>query len=331
MGALMGCSRSCARGPTCMATRGVKFRFGLLCVTQTFRELRNIYHHHPESQKRESSERNSGSIHLYGRHGDSGKPSKIISTIAILWPVRAIFEKRAAMVEVDTSISPDIFPRPESRTGTVFSGTANGTAHFCWNWTEMKRNPFPRKQSELEAGTANLSTLKPSLNRTGPGLKRNRMVIIEGFCLMDSSSPFRRLFKCSIEVGLLKYFLPKSTIFKFRGTCEKALLEGVLTAYPNCVLGFSHLSLPGQAKPQKLTQYPLTRHLLAKITPWEWFYYFLRDLVPSKSPCRELRRRDICHKKNKNDFLYVMTQGSSPQNHPCRGKSNVTRQKCRKV
>ena len=31
---------------------------------------------------------------------------KTISTIAILWPVKAIFKKRAATVEVDTFISP---------------------------------------------------------------------------------------------------------------------------------------------------------------------------------------------------------------------------------
>ena len=31
-----------------------------------------------------------------------GKTSTTISTIAILWPVKAIFEKRAATVEVDT-------------------------------------------------------------------------------------------------------------------------------------------------------------------------------------------------------------------------------------
>ena len=34
------------------------------------------------------------------------KTSKTISTIAILWPVKAIFEKRAATVEVDTLIFP---------------------------------------------------------------------------------------------------------------------------------------------------------------------------------------------------------------------------------
>ena len=34
------------------------------------------------------------------------KTSKTISTIAILWPVKAIFEQRAATVEVDTFISP---------------------------------------------------------------------------------------------------------------------------------------------------------------------------------------------------------------------------------
>ena len=36
------------------------------------------------------------------------KTSKTISTIAILWPVKAIFETRATTVEVDTFISPDL-------------------------------------------------------------------------------------------------------------------------------------------------------------------------------------------------------------------------------
>ena len=56
--------------------------------------MRNIYHHRPESKKRKSSEANSGSIHPYGRYGNAVKTRKIISTIAILWPVKAIFEKR---------------------------------------------------------------------------------------------------------------------------------------------------------------------------------------------------------------------------------------------
>ena len=66
-------------------------------------ELKNIYHH-PESEKRKSSEANSGSIHPYGRHGNAVKTRKTISTIAILWPARAIFEKRAATVEVDSFV-----------------------------------------------------------------------------------------------------------------------------------------------------------------------------------------------------------------------------------
>ena len=72
-------------------------------------ELKNIYHH-PESKKRKSSEGNSGSIHPYGRYGNAGKTSTTTSTIAILWPVKAIFEKRAATVEVDTFTSPEIGP-----------------------------------------------------------------------------------------------------------------------------------------------------------------------------------------------------------------------------
>ena len=71
-------------------------------------ELRNIYHHHhPESKKRKSSEANSGSIHPYGRYGNAVKTRKTISTIAVLWPVKAIFEKRAATVEVDSFVSLD--------------------------------------------------------------------------------------------------------------------------------------------------------------------------------------------------------------------------------
>ena len=69
-------------------------------------ELRNSYHHHPESRKRKSSEANSGSIHPCGRYENAVKTRKAISAIAILWPVKAIFEKRAATVEVDTFISP---------------------------------------------------------------------------------------------------------------------------------------------------------------------------------------------------------------------------------
>ena len=61
-------------------------------------ELRNIYHH-PESKKRKSSEANSGFIQPYGRSENAVKTRKAISTIAILWPVKAIFEKRAATAQ----------------------------------------------------------------------------------------------------------------------------------------------------------------------------------------------------------------------------------------
>ena len=64
------------------------------------------YHHHPESKKRKSSEANSGSIHPYSRYGILKKTRKTMPTIAVFWPVKAIFEKRAATVEVDTLISP---------------------------------------------------------------------------------------------------------------------------------------------------------------------------------------------------------------------------------
>ena len=78
--------------------------------TPPYWELRNIYHHHPESKKRKSSEANSGSIHPYGRYENAVKTRKTISTIAILWPVKVIFEKRAATpsVEVDGFLSPAV-------------------------------------------------------------------------------------------------------------------------------------------------------------------------------------------------------------------------------
>ena len=41
----------------------------------------------------------------YGRYEDAGEASKTISTIGILSSVKAIFEKRAAAVEVDKFIS----------------------------------------------------------------------------------------------------------------------------------------------------------------------------------------------------------------------------------
>ena len=74
------------------------------------RELRNIDHHHPESKKRKSSEGKPCSVQPYGRYADACKTNKTMSTIAILWPVKAIFEKRAATVEIETFISPAFGP-----------------------------------------------------------------------------------------------------------------------------------------------------------------------------------------------------------------------------
>ena len=86
---------------------GISLRSVTRDITGLIWELRNIYHHHhPESKKENLQEENSGFIHLYGRYGNAVKTRKTISTIAILWPIKAIFEKRAATVEVDTFISP---------------------------------------------------------------------------------------------------------------------------------------------------------------------------------------------------------------------------------
>ena len=102
-------------------------RHGLLdMLKKHVRELRNIYHHHPESKKKKSSEGNSGSIHAYGRYGNPGKTSQTICTIAILWPVNAIFETVAA-VEVDTFISLHMdFSRNDARKSS-FSQTHTHT------------------------------------------------------------------------------------------------------------------------------------------------------------------------------------------------------------
>ena len=50
------------------------------------------------------------------------KTRKTVSTIAILWPVKAIFEKRAATVEVDTSISPVILSERAKGAGKASCG-----------------------------------------------------------------------------------------------------------------------------------------------------------------------------------------------------------------
>ena len=60
----------------------------------------------PREQEKKSREGNFGAIQPYDRYGSAVASSKTISTIAILWPVKAIFEKRATMVEVDAFIYP---------------------------------------------------------------------------------------------------------------------------------------------------------------------------------------------------------------------------------
>ena len=70
------------------------------------RELKNIYHYHPDSKKkylwREALAPSTPTVDMKMLE----ETSKTISTIAILWPVEAIFEKRSATVEVDTFIAP---------------------------------------------------------------------------------------------------------------------------------------------------------------------------------------------------------------------------------
>ena len=103
-------------------------------------ELRNIYHHHPESKKKKSSQENSGFIHPYGRYGNAVKTRKTISTIASLWPVKAIFEKRAATVEVDSFLSPETskkslqkrFHAEACRSTVLFLGGAAAESEAMW-------------------------------------------------------------------------------------------------------------------------------------------------------------------------------------------------------
>ena len=73
---------------------------GLLSLP--LRESRTGTHYCPESNKRRSSERNSSPIEPYGRYDHAGKPSDSMSIMAPLWLVKAIFEKRAVTMKVDT-------------------------------------------------------------------------------------------------------------------------------------------------------------------------------------------------------------------------------------
>ena len=59
----------------------------------------------PSSREHEKSP-TSSPIHPYGRNEYIGKLSQTISAIVILWPVEAMFEKKAATVEVDAFITP---------------------------------------------------------------------------------------------------------------------------------------------------------------------------------------------------------------------------------
>ena len=61
------------------------------------RELRNLYHRHPESKKIISSERISGAIDPCGGYGNAGKSQQTISTMAILWPVKARESRRGPL------------------------------------------------------------------------------------------------------------------------------------------------------------------------------------------------------------------------------------------
>ena len=105
--------------PSCPSTLPGTFRVWVMTylIRQLVWELRKIYHHHPESKKIISSEEKSGFIHPYGRYGNAVKTRKTISTIAILWPVKAIFEKRAATVEVDSFLSPACGKSPKHQSG----------------------------------------------------------------------------------------------------------------------------------------------------------------------------------------------------------------------
>ena len=155
-------------------------------------ELKNIYHHRQEGKKRKSSERNSDSIHPYGRYGNAGKTSKTISTIAILWPVKAIFEKRAATVEVDTFISPDDIAKSEKFQGATgigatglrgsewFSGLAWGPLRGALgieNWSqsapirglsEVIQEPLPLKPRVLVKKSVVLVKRKSEFTKTIP-------------------------------------------------------------------------------------------------------------------------------------------------------------------
>ena len=69
----------------------------------------------PREQEKKIFRAISGAIDPYSRYGNAAKTSKTISTITILWLVKAVFEKRAAAMEVDTLISSPCAPAETRR------------------------------------------------------------------------------------------------------------------------------------------------------------------------------------------------------------------------
>ena len=82
---------------------------------------------------------------------NAGKASKTVSTIAILWPVKAIFKERAATLEVDTSIFPGLKtgPKGERRLG-VFRMGAPESAQNSKCGSIQTQHDFPHLLCERE-------------------------------------------------------------------------------------------------------------------------------------------------------------------------------------
>ena len=163
--------------------------------------IRNIYHHHhPESQKGKSSEANSGSVHPYGRYENAEKTSKTISTIAILSPVQAIFEKRAATVEIDTFISPGDYNKWECN----FISRATSDPGRCSLCMHARGANSPMMQSASPSRLSSPNSTSPK----GPFRTKNAIAMeIVVFCYRGSlllSLPIRCHFprKNSIQITI---------------------------------------------------------------------------------------------------------------------------------
>ena len=123
-----------------------------LSVVTNYKELKKI-NHHPNLQS-EALVPSTPTVDMEMLK----KSSKTMSTIAILWPVKVIFEKRAATVEVDTLTSPEPTLRKSERSSHSFHSNLSSWVMLVVGCPELlERNlKILTKRQVLSAFTAML-------------------------------------------------------------------------------------------------------------------------------------------------------------------------------